>query len=133
MRSRPASVWTSTVLILLAVALCAIAGAARPLASNAAPLPGIHVGVGPEYTVAETVGRTLPGATPSVAFDGSNYFVVWADSRGQGDIYGARVTPAGQVLDVGGIAVSTESHDQSNPEVAFDGTNYFVVWTDTRG
>jgi hypothetical protein len=45
--------------------------------------------------------------TPSIAYDGTNYFVAWTyDST---DIYGTRVTPAGRVLDDRGILLSTRA------------------------
>jgi hypothetical protein len=71
--------------------------------------------------------------TPALAFDGANYLVVWEDRRsGNSDIYGARVTPGGTVLDPDGIAISQATSSQNYPAIGFDGANYFVVWQDHR-
>jgi hypothetical protein len=74
---------------------------------------------------------------PAVEFDGTNFLVTWDDLRNDesglyDDIYVARVNQQGVVLDPDGIAISTAPYDQRHPSVAFDGTNYFVVWQDNR-
>jgi hypothetical protein len=71
---------------------------------------------------------------PSVASNGTDYFVMWSDILGVGgrDIYGSRVASDGTVLDPAGIAVSTAASGQQRPSVASNGTSYFAAWQDWR-
>jgi hypothetical protein len=75
---------------------------------------------------------------PAIASDGVNYLVIWRDTRtGSGpspatDIFGTRVASNGTVLDPTGIAISTAPNMQGEPDLTFDGTNYFAVWLDAR-
>lgn len=69
---------------------------------------------------------------------GTNYLAVWYDDRGgdytdyQYDIFGARVSAAGQVVDPYGIAISVEPQAQAYPDVGWNGTDYVVAWEDRR-
>lgn len=71
---------------------------------------------------------------PDVASNGSDFFVVWTDYRsgGNNDIYGARVSGAGVLLDSSGLALCTETVQQYSPKVVWDGTNYLAAWADYR-
>ncbi len=67
---------------------------------------------------------------PDVSFDGENFLVVWQDDRNASflNIYGARVSPAGAVLDTGGIVVAADTFGDWYPSVGFTGTDHLVVW-----
>jgi len=94
--------------------------------------------VGPERRVAAPAPDPVPtytGESPDAASDGTNYLVAWVDHRDPsvaGHIRASRVSPAGELLDVIGFAVSAGAV-VSNPSVGFDGTNFLVVWGEYRG
>ncbi len=72
------------------------------------------------------------------AFNGTDFLVVWQDYRAGGagwDVYGARVTQAGSILDFSGIAISTASSHQVSAATAWDSVagSWLVVWEDHRG
>lgn len=71
---------------------------------------------------------------PVIASDGSQFLVVWEDYRNSyvPCVYCARVTGTGSVTDQSGIRVTTTTGNKTGPKVAFDGTNYFIVWCDTK-
>jgi len=70
----------------------------------------------------------------SVAFDGTNYMVIWNDEvggldSGEWDVLGQRVsTSGGKVGDV--ITINSEAGRQLGTTVAFDGTYYLTTWMD---
>ncbi len=72
---------------------------------------------------------------PAADDDGTSFFVVWQDERsGLGsDIYGARVTRSGAVVDSVGISIAAFGGDQRDPRVATDGAGHLVVWADYAG
>ena len=65
-----------------------------------------------------------------VAFDGINYMAVWCDTRNDVsmNVYAARISELGLVLDQQAIAVTTGDEDCFDPAIAFNGTSYLVVW-----
>ncbi|GEM_PF-3235543 len=75
---------------------------------------------------------------PTLVYGGGNFFLAWQDKRAyasdsyNSDIYGARITPEGNVLDPTGIPINTKRYieglQKAYPAVAFDGTNYFISW-----
>jgi hypothetical protein len=88
-----------------------------------------------EGQVLDTAGivvcdESLDRHLPKVSFDGQNFLLVWSDYRSgvNGDIYAARVTHDGVVLDPDGFAVAADTFDDAAPAVCFTGTGYLVVW-----
>jgi hypothetical protein len=67
-----------------------------------------------------------------LASDGVNSLVVWTDNRlGRTEVYGARVGPDGQNLDGAGFLISDPGAVgyAGDASVVFDGTGFFVVWS----
>jgi len=76
-----------------------------------------------------SVGRG--GGAPHVAFDGTNYMMVWPDDLlyPNDKIYGQRFDTSGQLVG-GPFAIGSgvvQTHNGIN-KIVFDGANYFVVW-----
>jgi len=71
---------------------------------------------------------------PAVAFDGANFLIVWQDLRNGADydLYAARVSEEGKVLDPDGFPVSKRASNQAWPAVAFAAGQYVVAWMDAR-
>jgi len=69
---------------------------------------------------------------PDAAFGGDVFLVAWQDLRNgkDWDVYAARVSPDGVVLDPDGILVAGGAHNQAKPDVAWDGKAFVVVWQD---
>ena len=84
------------------------------------------------------IGATSDDWTPAVAWDGTEYLVVWSDNRASAirgaDIYGRRVSstgsPTGKDFRISGL----DALLGQRPAVAWNGTagEYLVVWQDNR-
>ena len=79
-------------------------------------------------------GRRTTSIPPTISFNGTNYLVAWAGGErgGRYHIDGARVTPAGAVLDPQGIEIASGPKAVTHPAVASDGNDYLVAWADAR-
>ena len=83
--------------------------------------------VGPRLVISSGFGHQ---GLNNVAFDGSNYLVVWCDDVNDTDVIGRRINTAG-VVQGSEIPIDVDTERSDNPlTVAFDGANYLVLWTD---
>jgi len=73
---------------------------------------------------------------PAIASVGTDFLVAWVDWRNLEerslDVFAARVTGAGQVLDASGIEISSTQAQEDVPTVASDGSKYLVAWDSLR-
>ncbi len=67
--------------------------------------------------------------SPSVSFDGRNFFAVWSVAT---HLYGARVDSTGALIDSTNIQIAKNPGYKTNPAVSFDGTHFLAVWQDNR-
>ncbi len=67
-------------------------------------------------------------SSPAVAWDGSNFLVVWAQEGG--GLRGARVSGRGELLDFEGFRISPANGAAAEPDVVWNGSAYLVVWSD---
>jgi hypothetical protein len=67
---------------------------------------------------------------PQVAFSGGRFLVVWHDLRNgrDWDVYAARVTPDGKVLEPNGFLVAGGPRNQASPVVTPIRDGFLVVW-----
>lgn len=79
---------------------------------------------------------TVPDSqvSPAVAFAGGVFLVVWSDLRNGNDfdVYAARVTPGGKVLDKDGFLVSGGARNQCEPAVTSGNGKFLAAWMDFR-
>ncbi|GEM_PF-2796881 len=69
---------------------------------------------------------------PQIASNGVTWQVVWQEknSMGNDDIYGAQVSASGVVGSR--VAIAFRADNESWPSIAWNGSNYLVVWQDYR-
>ncbi|MFL5318378.1 MAG: Ig-like domain-containing protein, partial [Myxococcaceae bacterium] len=83
---------------------------------------------GSSFAVSTAANRQT---TPTVAWNGSNYMVAWTDYRSgsySGQLYGARVSSSGSVLDPSGLLLVTNNNSLDTPKLVWDGVNTYLAW-----
>ena len=69
---------------------------------------------------------------PSIVFAQNAYAIAWRDARGDGSgLYFARISRDGTKL-VDDTSVTSESASYAYPSIAYSGSEYAVVWCDSR-
>src|SRR6186997_1007044 len=122
--------WTRRGVLVTALGLVVLL--ALGLDASVADTSRSHAPLTARAAFAPTPGDQL---YPEVDSNGSEFLVAWEDRRSgsidQTDIYASRVAEDGTTLDPDGIPITTAAGFQWTPEVASDGTNFLVVWTDS--
>jgi hypothetical protein len=89
--------------------------------------------VDPSGTLLDPAGVELvPGYHPATAFDGTHHLVTAVTRGGTQRLGGTRVTPGLTPLDPGGFLIAIGANQQTEIDLASDGVNHLVVWTDNR-
>lgn len=119
---------TRHVLLLALLAAEMTLGAATARATTAGPV-----------TELAASNANVGQRAPSIAFDGTRYFIVWEDGRSTTsgiDIYFARLDASGALQDPMGVPLLTPPvpEDQTEPSIVYCSTfaTLLVVWTDPR-
>jgi len=85
-----------------------------------------------DATPLHLVNNPIGISDPSVVYDGTNYVVVWVGAvNASQEIFAARVSPGGTVLDSTPVQITSGAQPKFKPiGVAYDGAdqNYLVAW-----
>ncbi|HYF49352.1 MAG TPA: hypothetical protein VEJ63_08100 [Planctomycetota bacterium] len=91
--------------------------------------------VSADFQISDASGLPVKAAVQrqTVAFDGTNYLIVWLDARTTGaGLRGALVSPAGTIVGGADFLIASLNRTQDvNPLVVYTGLDYVVAWQDT--
>jgi len=93
------------------------------LVSQTGRLIGSRISVG-------RAGTPFPDGGACVAFDGTNYLMVWADADlyQNGDIYGQFIAPSGNLVGTP-FPIAATAEDEECARIAFGDNTYMVIWS----
>jgi hypothetical protein len=76
------------------------------------------------------------GEAPAVAFDGTRFLVVWAQTTAStASLHGVRLMPSGVVVDVNPVQLvaSFPSLGSRSPQLVYDGADFVLAWVQGSG
>ncbi len=89
-----------------------------------------------EHPIGDAVTRPAPfgNGDPSVASDGSDFFVVWRDARDGSAILARRIGHDGNLVEseIEIVRQPAPGPYHHSPEVLWNGNSYVVIWTSTQ-
>jgi hypothetical protein len=76
------------------------------------------------------VAPPVGSSSPVLAFDGTNYLLVYSQNNGNGlvQLFGVFISPQTGQTTGAPFPVTPAAGYQLNPALAFDGTNYLAIW-----
>lgn len=83
-----------------------------------------------EFSICTTNGAQY---NRDVAFDGTNFLVIWEDHRSGTalyHLYGSRVTSSGSVLDPNGDRYAAQNDTVMDQSIAWGGGTYLIAYRD---
>ena len=89
--------------------------------------------IAPAFYISDAAGSPDSGPVqrPRVAFDGTNFLVLWADNRSGGvGVRGALVSQQGAVLGADFLIAPTQNTSGVAPQILMTSSNYIVAWSD---
>lgn len=70
------------------------------------------------------------GSPEDVIFDGSRFLAVWENAWGDNKMYARFINNDGRILSGKFRPNSSDGYDQQDAHLAYDGTDYYLMWTD---
>ncbi|WP_083680824.1 hypothetical protein [Archangium sp. Cb G35] len=121
--------WKWFVLGMLALTACG--AVSEPPAADAReerPVSGMHDTGGGQDPFPTWSSPTF-AAVPAMATDGKQFLTAWRDVLRPGQLFAARVSTDGELLDPDSIRLNLDpAVEAGDPAIAFDGKQFLVVW-----
>jgi len=88
---------------------------------------------GSRISLGQATTAPFPAGLPLVAFDGTNYLVVWMEeiTSTNYEVYGQFIDTSGNLVETAFLIATTNAKEEDNlraPAIAFGGNTYLVTW-----